>query len=296
MSNYDLNFIGHLCIDETIQADGSRSRTFGGAALYGAVAAAIMGKAVVVELKLAQAEAEAANFLREKGIDVLEIPAEKTTQVEVSHPGGNVDKRRIITTNYAGKFTIDEVKCIPARHVHLAGCNDHEFSLEFIQAIRNRCDSLSVDMQCFVRNNDPATGEITFADDPEKQRIISLMDKVKLDIAEAQLLCGTDDLDQAARIVQSWGCAEVMITCAEGVFVRNCEQTDFVPFTNTGLTGRTGRGDTTFGAYLAGRVDNAPAKALRYAAALVSLKMETPGPFAGPFADVQARVEQAYSN
>ena len=296
MSNYDLNFIGHLCIDETILDDGSRAKTFGGAALYGAVAAAALGKSVVVELKLAAAEVEAAEFMRSKGIDVSEIPADETTQVEVSHPDGNIDHRKIITTGFAGNFAIGQVKCISARHVHLAGCNDHEFPLDFVKDVRRMCDSLSVDMQCFVRNNDPDTGEITFADDADKQQIISLMDKVKLDIAEAQLLCGTDDLDQAAKIVQSWGCAEVMITCADGVFVRNSEQTCFEKFTNTGLAGRTGRGDTTFGTYLAARVDNDPGSALKYAAALVSMKMETPGPFAGTLDDVMARIAEAYSD
>ena len=294
MAQYDVNFIGHLCIDETIHEDGQVSKTFGGAALYGAIAAASVGKKIAVELKLAEADRAAVDILIEKGVDVLEIPADRTTQVEVSHPGGNVDQRRIVTTGYAGEFSVDEVQCPPANHVHLAGCNDHEFPVEFIRAVRERCASLSTDMQCFVRNNQPQTGEVTFADDPDAQRVIAMMDKVKLDIAEAQLLCGTDDIERAAAAVQSWGCPEVMITRADGAFVRCGDEMFFERFTNEGLAGRTGRGDTTFGTYLAARVDHGPAEAIKYAAALVSMKMEKPGPFTGTLADVLTRIGQAY--
>ena len=293
MKHYDINFIGHLCLDETLHADGGRIRTFGGAAVYGAVAAASLGKSIAVELKLAGGDEAAVSFLRSKGIDVLAIPAAETTQVEVSHPGGKIDERRIVTTHYAGKFAAGEVKRVPARHVHLAGCNDHEFGLDFVRAIRSGAESLSIDVQCLVRNNDPRTGEIAFADDPDTSQFVALMDKVKLDIFEAELLCGTDDPQEAARIVQSWGCPEVMITRADGVFVRCGRHSAFAKFSHKSLAGRTGRGDTTFGAYLAARIDHEPAEAAEYAAALVSLKMERPGPFTGTLDDVLSRMKEA---
>ena len=88
----------------------------------------------------------------------------------------------------------------------------------------------------------------------------------------------------------------MMITRAGGVTVRCGDETCFARFTNRGLAGRTGRGDTTFGAYLAARVDHPPAEAVKYAAALVSLKMERPGPFDGTREDVLARVREAYGD
>jgi sugar/nucleoside kinase (ribokinase family) len=54
--------------------------------------------------------------------------------------------------------------------------------------------------------------------------------------------------------------------------------------------GRTGRGDTTFGAYLARRLDHSIEESLRFAAAVVSIKMESPGPFRGSIEDVLARM------
>jgi len=291
MSKYDINFIGHLCFDETIQDDGRRSKTCGGAALYGAIAAASLGKKVAVELKLAERDTDTVEILREKGIDVFVIPAAETTQVRVSYRDGNVDERQIVTIKYAGVFSINEVKLVPAKHLHLAGCNDHEYSLDFIKAVRNNNASLSIDMQSFVRNNNPETGEMSFKDDPNKLEVVALMDKIKLDVLEADLLCGTNDLEKAAKIIQSWGCPEVMITRSDGVLIRYEERSYFEKFTHKSTTGRTGRGDTTFGAYLASRVDHKPEEALKYAAALASLKMEKAGPFSGTLEDVLAKIK-----
>ncbi len=291
MPEYDINFIGHLCFDETIQDDGTRSLVTGGAALYGAIAAAKLGAKVALELKLAAKDMDAASILTENGVDVLPITSAETTQVEVSHPDpNNVDERRILTTKFAGLFNMDEVKLPAAAHVHLAGCNDHEYPLEFIRAIRPKCASLSVDMQSFVRNNDPETGEVSFRDDPDKVEVVSLMDRIKLDILEASLLCGTDDLKKAAGIIQGWGCNEVVITCSDGVLAQCGDESYFEKFSNRSTVGRTGRGDTTFGAYLASRVNRTVAESLKYAAALVSIKMETPGPFSGTVEDVQERM------
>ena len=77
-----------------------------------------------------------------------------------------------------------------------------------------------------------------------------MMDKLKLDIVEARLLTGTDDLEKAAIIVESWGCSEIMITHSEGVLARVKGKTYYEKFSNSNVSGRTGRGDTTFAAYL----------------------------------------------
>ncbi|MEI6789391.1 MAG: carbohydrate kinase, partial [bacterium] len=66
-------------------------------------------------------------------------------------------------------------------------------------------------------------------------------------------------------------------------------------FSNRSVVGRTGRGDTTFAGYLARRLDHEPAEALKFAAALVSLKMEKRGPFSGTLNDVLTRQHEAHS-
>ena len=62
------------------------------------------------------------------------------------------------------------------------------------------------------------------------------------------------------------------------------------------LSGRTGRGDTTFGAYLAKRMMGVSIpEALLFATAAVSLKMESPGPLQGPEQAVLDYIKEFYA-
>jgi sugar/nucleoside kinase (ribokinase family) len=67
-----------------------------------------------------------------------------------------------------------------------------------------------------------------------------------------------------------------MVTRADGALVRHQGRTYFERYSNRSVLGRTGRGDTTFGSYLARRMDHGPAESLRFAAALASIKMRVP--------------------
>jgi sugar/nucleoside kinase (ribokinase family) len=121
------------------------------------------------------------------------------------------------------------------------------------------------------------------------------MDRVKLDVVEARVLTGTDDLEKAALIVESWGCPEIMITNSKGVLARVNGVTYYEKFSNNSVIGRTGRGDTTFAAYLTWRLEHDVAESLKFAAALVSVKMETYGPFQGTLEDVFTRIKEKHS-
>jgi len=121
------------------------------------------------------------------------------------------------------------------------------------------------------------------------------MDMVKLDIIEAKACTGTDDLEEAAKIFASWGCPEIVITRSDGVLARVDGVTYFEKFSNNSVIGRTGRGDTTFAAYQSWRLTHDVPTSLKFAAALVSIKMETYGPFKGTLEDVYKRLEEKHS-
>ena len=165
-----------------------------------------------------------------------------------------------------------------------------------MRGLKSRGYSLSVDMQNFVRHVTPVTHEIQFSDVANKKDIASMMDKLKLDVVEARILTGTEDLVQAATMVESWGCPEVMITHSQGVLARVKGVTYYEKFSNNSIVGRTGRGDTTFSAYLSWRLNHDPRESLKFAAALVSIKMETPGPFKGTLEDVAKRLREKHSS
>jgi sugar/nucleoside kinase (ribokinase family) len=147
-------------------------------------------------------------------------------------------------------------------------------------------------MQGFVLQANHKTGALHLIDVPEKKEILSMADFIKLDAAEAQTLTGTEILQDQADILENWGNAEIIITSSEGVLARIKGETTFAKFTNRSTRGRMGRGDTVMGSYLARRLDHSVENSLRFAAALTSIKMESPGPFTASVDDVIERMDE----
>jgi sugar/nucleoside kinase (ribokinase family) len=288
---YDIAFIGHMCFDEVVPYQGTPRVAPGSAVLCGALAAARVGKKVAVVTKMAPGDQNILEPLLQNGVEVHPTPSAETTYMTVVHSTADVDERQIYQLANAGFFSLIDIPALKARQVHLAGITDREFDLGFICGLKERGFRLSADMQSFVRQVQPVTHQIAFQDVPAKMEIVRQMDMVKLDIVEAKVLTGSEDLEKAARIIEYWGCPEVIITHTEGVLAQVSGQTYYEKFTNRSVVGRTGRGDTTFAAYLTWRMDHAVAESLTFAAALVSIKMETPGPFNGTLADVLARMQ-----
>ncbi|OPZ25350.1 MAG: pfkB family carbohydrate kinase [Lentisphaerae bacterium ADurb.BinA184] len=289
-SHYDIVFLGHVCVDEIVHYGGPRTRAIGSAVLCGAMAAARVGRRVAVVTRMAVCDEPELAPLRQAGVNVHVIPAPVTTVMEVIHPSPDVDDRRMTQKANAGRFQAAELPRLDASWLHLAGVTDQEFSLDLVRALRAAGTPLSADLQSFVRQVTPGSGEIHFRGVPAKRELVALLDRVKLDVVEAEILTGHRDIETAARAVESWGCPEVVVTQAEGVLARAGGVTHYQRFTNRNSSGRTGRGDTTFAAYLSWRQGHEPAESLRFAAALVSLKMEKPGPFTGTLAEVLQRL------
>jgi sugar/nucleoside kinase (ribokinase family) len=292
---YDITFVGHMCYDEITPFGGEARIAPGSAVLCGAVVAARVGKRVAAVVKMAQQDEHILQPMKDVGVDTYLIPSDETTYSRVVHESENVDERRLILVESAGLIDITDVPPLQTRCAHLAGISDTEFDMPLMQGLKSRRYSLSVDMQSFVRHVTPSR-EIEFSDVANKREIVAMMDKVKLDVVEARILTGTDDLEKAAIIVESWGCPEIVITHSPGVLARVNGKTLYEEFSNKSTVGRTGRGDTTFAAYLSYRLEHDPFESLKFAAALVSIKMETPGPFQGTMEDVARRLREAQSS
>lgn len=291
---YDITFVGHMCYDEIIPFEGEKHIAPGSAVLCGAVVAPRIGKKVAAVVKMAPKDEPILKAMQDVGVDTYLIPSEETTYSRVLHESKNMDERTLTLVKSAGLISIADVPELETRCVHLAGISDTEFDMNLIQGLKSRGYSLSTDMQSFVRHV-TANRVIEYSDVANKKDIAAVMDKLKLDVVEARILTGTDDLEKAAVIIESWGCPEILITQSDGVLARVNGKTYYEKFSNRNVSGRTGRGDTTFSAYLSQRLDKDVPESLKFAAALVSIKMETPGPFNGTLEDVLQRIQERHS-
>lgn len=293
---YDITFVGHMCYDEIIPFGGTPHIAPGSAVLCGVMVAARIGKQVAAVVKMAKKDEEILQPMKDLGVDTYVIESAETTYSRVLHESANVDERKLTLVKSAGLISIGDVPELRSTCVHLAGISDTEFDMPLMKGLKSRGYSLSADMQNFVRHVTPVTHEIEFSDVADKKEIAAMMDKLKLDVVEARILTGTDDLEKAAIIIESWGCPETLITHSQGVLARVKGVTYYEKFSNSNVTGRTGRGDTTYAAYLSWRLDHDVPESLKFAAALVSIKMETPGPFKGTLEDVQKRLREKHSS
>jgi len=291
---YDITFVGHMCYDEIIPFGGEPHIAPGSAVLCGAMVAARVGKRVAAVVKMAEKDEHILKAMKDVGVETYLIPSEETTYSRVLHESENMDERTLTLVKSAGLISIADVPVLETTCIHLAGISDTEFDMELMKGLKARGYSLSTDMQSFVRHVTPSR-VIEYSDVADKKEIVSMMDKLKLDVVEARLLTGTDDLEKAAIIIESWGCSEILITQSEGVLARVNGKTYYEKFSNSNVSGRTGRGDTTFAAYLSHRLDHEVAESLKFAAALVSIKMEKPGPFSGTLEEVNKRLKEKHS-
>lgn len=289
---YDITFIGHVCYDEITSPAGETTVRPGSAVLCGAMVSARVHARTAVITKMNPGDDGIVAPLRDLGADLYVIPTEVTTFARVVHPSHDVDERRLYVMRDPGPFTIGDVPAgLETDLIHLAGISNHEFTLDFIRDLRAAGYSLSLDMQSFVRVVGPDR-EIIFSDVEQKAEIVSQLDFVKLDVVEARILTDQSDVAEAAQVIAGWGAREVLVTDRTGVALAVDGEAHHEPFTNRNQSGRTGRGDTTISAYLARRKTHPPTEALRFAAALASIKMEAPGPFAGTLADLEERMEE----
>jgi sugar/nucleoside kinase (ribokinase family) len=143
-----------------------------------------------------------------------------------------------------------------------------------------------MDVQGFVRV--PEGTELVFRQWPDMREGLAHITYLKVDKAEAELLTGETDLTRAARTLAALGPREIVLTQSSGVTVYADGRIYQAPFTPRNLTGRTGRGDTCFGTYVAKRLSVSAEEACRWAGAVTTLKQERPGPWRGSPADVEA--------
>lgn len=292
MKQYDLMILGPATRDVNIDYTGAEDRSCGGAVTFCTPAATAAGARVLAAVKIAAADRDILDTFRMDPEDVVLLPSEKTTIMRNEYFTPDRERRNSCCAAQSDPITPAELPQVPCKLYHLAGLLYGDFPNELIEHLHTK-GLVSADAQGFLRHNEG--GKMVFHDWADKRKYLPYMDFLKTDAAEAEILTGLTDRAEAARVLHNWGAKEILISHNTEMLAFDGQTMCTCPVKARNLSGRTGRGDTTFGAYLAMRMTGAGMEeALRYATACVSLKMETPGVFRGTKADVEAYLEQFY--
>jgi len=288
---FDVAYIGNYTKD-TIVTPAGESHVDGGGAHYAAVAGARLGLKVAAVTRLSRADERVVRKLEQAGVTVFARYAPDSTCVRLEYPTSDVDQRQMYITASAGEIDTDHVESVASRAAVLGTSVRGEVTPETIQRMRRPGRLVAADLQGFVRILRGTL--IEHAPWPEQDDVLACLDILKVDAVEAEALTGQHDPHDACRALAEKGPCEIVLTRKDGVMVFDHGAFHEAPFYAARMDGRSGRGDTCLGTYVAMRLSEPPARATLWAAALTSLKMEAPGPFLRTRAEVEQLLRLRY--
>ena len=267
-------------------------QAIGGAVYYSGFAAANMGHKIAVLPKADTREVDLkAAFAAAPNITVYPLHSDTSFVTKNVYHTADRERRTSTVDSMISPYRPEEVPAIDAAIWHLAGLAAGDIPDEMIPFAAQHA-MVAIDVQTMLRCVE--NGGMVYHDWAKKREMLPYIRFLKTDAAEAEILTGTDDRAKAARMLYDWGAKEVLITHNSEVLVYDGKEIYTCPIKARNLSGRTGRGDTTFACYITERLTADIPTALRTATALVSLKMETPGPYMGTRADVEEYIRQFY--
>ena len=292
MSRFDALIIGEVAQDTNVDCDGTTVEAIGGAVYYSGFAAANIGHKIAVLPKADTAQIDlTAAFAPAPNITVYPLHSRTSFVTKNIYHTPDRERRTSTVDSVVEPYRPEEVPDVDAAIWHLAGLAAGDIPNEMIP-FAARHAMVAIDVQTMLRRVEDGT--LVYRDWAEKRELLPYVRFLKTDAAEAEILTGLTDRAEAAKLLYSWGAKEVLITHNTEVLVYDGREVYTCPIRARNLSGRTGRGDTTFAGYINERLTADIPTALRFATALVSLKMETPGPFTSTRADVEAYLNAFY--
>ena len=284
--------IGHATLDTNTDHLGNTVKIVGGAVIYSSAAAHALGHRVLAVTKLADKDLDRLESFTIPSEDIVCLKSEKSTDMVNVYHTADKETRTCTCLSQGDPFGVSDIPDAEAAIYHLAGLIYGDFNKELIVSLSKKAP-VALDVQAMLRHAEP-DGSMHFEDWSEKLECLPYVTYLKTDAAEAEIMTGCSDRKEAAKHLYSWGAREIMITHNTEVLIYDGREFYTCPIKSRNLSGRTGRGDTTFASYINERLTHTIPEALLTASATVSLKMETPGPFKGTRQDVEEYIKELY--
>jgi sugar/nucleoside kinase (ribokinase family) len=286
---YDICCVGHLTLDKVVTTRGT-AHMAGGTSFYFSNAIRNMDVNYTLVTALAQSEMVVVEKLRAKGIEVHAAVGGLSVYFENIY-AENQNHRTQRVLQKANPFTVDQLQHIDAKIFHLGPLLADDMPVELIKELNSR-GQVSLDVQGYLRKVE--NQNVIAIDWPEKREALRYVDILKANEHETEVLTGSKDIHEGARILADWGVKEVVLTLGsmgsviytDGVFY------NIPAYTPTAVVDATGCGDTYMAGYLCQRIKGASfQEAGEFAAAMASFKIESSGPFTGTEEDVMNLLE-----
>ena len=266
----------------------------GGGSRYAAYAAACLGLKVAVVTRISREDIHVVAKFILAGIDCYPTYAPESTLMQLEYPTTDTDIRTLTVTGTAGAITVSEVEGFKMKAAVINSSLRGEVGLDVIRKLKEKRVLLAADMQGYVR---VLRGqELKYEPWSGMQETLACLDILKSDAVEAEFLTGETDIFKAAKAYAAMGPREIVLTHRDGLLILADGVFHELGFYPENLSGRSGRGDTCIGAYVAMRISMSPLDAGIWAAAVTSLKMEKLGPFDRPIQDVEALIHARYDH
>ncbi len=289
---FDVVTLGNYTKDTIINSTGTHHAD-GGGVNYSAHAALALGRKVAAVMRLAAEDFHVVRALEEAGITVFATATPSSTLMRLEYPTDNPDERILTVADTAGAFTPEQVSDIDGKAFIISPSIRGEFPVETVRELRKKDALISADAQGFIRVRH-ADGRLEHLPWPEQEEVLAMIDVLKADVVEAEALTGEADMKTAAKALAAQGPREIVITHRDGIVVLADGQFLEAQFHARSMAGRSGRGDTCVGSYMAARLELPPEEAILWSAATTSLKVEIPGPIRRTHEEIVDLVEQKY--
>ncbi len=290
---YKSLIIGHITMDTNVEHTGEVTKSEGGAVLYSSAAAYGLGHKVAVLTKLKADDYDRLKAFTLPSEDVFCHQAQLSTDMYNRYLSPDKELRESKCSSRGDPFTLSDVPPLKTKIYHFAGLLYGDYQEDMIKELSQK-GKIAVDVQGYLRHHSDDGGKMFFLDWADKKEYLKYIDFLKTDAYEAEILTGLTDRKEAAKLLNLWGAKEIMITHNTEVLVYDGKEFYSCPIKARNLSGRTGRGDTTFAVYISERLSHGIKKSLLFATATVSLKMETPGVFQKTREDVEEYIASFY--
>jgi len=295
LKHYESLIIGHISLDYNIDYLDHQIIEIGGAVIYSSASAYALGHKVGAVTKLATQDRDRLSALVIPKEDIFCIDSPASTSIRNKYFTADKERRDCRCISQGAPFSLADIPDVQSDVYHFAGLIYGDYEDGLIEALSKK-GKVAVDVQTCLRHADKTDGHMYFEDWAKKRELMPYIHYLKTDAAEAEILTRQKDRRIAAQMFYDWGAKEVVITHNTEVLAYDGKEMLTCPIRARNLSGRSGRGDTAFAAYIAERGTSDLKTALLYAAATVSAKMEQPGAYRGTRDDIDEYIGEFYKD